>query len=247
MLQHIIRHKLKMLDLERIEAVNASLLSHDMPIVSKGVLYIDGEGTATALVAKEAAELFNAGNYDCVVMAGERRPHADPKKKHVFPKVEEEGLDLPEVGDTEAEYAAREFRRYADPDKWAFYNDAGKIHVFPSGNAASQKVQACSYVFNKVGLVQCVTLPYTVQRLVGTFAQYAPNVAVTAKGVWPFGLTPETWKDWGVSYAVVMDEADKTGPRLDGKKPKYEDKFFKRVDLKETGDIAWRLDNGLEV
>lgn len=245
MLKHLIRHKVGLLDTKRIQAVNDFLLSHDMPVVSKGALYIDGEGTATALVAKAGAELFNAGEYDTVVMAGGVRPHEDRKSKSVFPKVVEERFALPEITDTEAEYAAREFKRYADPEKFKLYLEQNRLFAISHGVAASQKIEACLEHFNTAGLVQAVTLPYSVRRLVGTFAKYAPNVDVSAKGVWPFGLTKDNWQEWHIAYGVVMDEADKTGPILNGKKPKYEDKFFTPVDLEEMGERALKAEASL--
>ncbi|MEZ5813210.1 MAG: hypothetical protein R3E13_00545 [Alphaproteobacteria bacterium] len=239
---HAVRRHFALFDLEKIMAVDEALLSHDMPVVKKGVLYIDGEGTATAAVAQEAAKLFNEGNYDCVVMAGGRKPHQDPKKHAVFPQVLKSGLHLPQRDDTEAEYAAREFSRYADHlnhEKWKRYAQEGRIHVISRGNAASDKVEACRDIFNKAGLVQAVTLPYTVPRLVGTFKKYAPDVAVTAKGVWPFGITRDNWKDWHISHGVVMREFAVAGPGKNGEESKYEKAgYFIRTDLEEAGKKA---------
>ena len=99
-------------------------------------------------------------------------------------------------------------------------------------------------IFNESSLVQVVALPYTVHQFVMTAKTQCPDTAFTALGVWPDGITKETWHEWAVSYAVMMDMADKVGPRLDGQKPTYEIDaqnpdyetcYFKRCNVEEAG------------
>lgn len=245
-LKYIANFWLRNLYKARIELINAELLNPQMPRVKHGVLYLDGEGTATAAVAKRAAELFNEGAYDCVVMAGGVKPSKDWKSKFVFKKVLAEGLPLPlNKEDTEADYSLYSFQKYADPEKFQDYSERGLIHVISKGGNAGAKVAACKEHFEKADLVQVVSLAYTIPRLIGTIVKEVPEAIVTGERVFPFGLTEEGWSTWFISYATVMQEADKSGPRTDGKKPAYEDKFFTRVDLDEMGMRAQKMDKRL--
>lgn len=226
----------------RVHQINRELLAPEMPVVRYGVLYLDGEGTATAAVAKHGAELFNEGAYDRVVMAGARRPWLDPKSIAVFPKVRQDGLPLPNILAREAHYMRDAFARFADPEKFQEYSRQRRIHVITRGTNAGAKARACASHFNEIGLVQCVTLAYSVKRLVGTIAKESnPGLAVTGERVYPFGITKDNWHQWYLSYAVVIEEADKTGPRLDGKPPAYAN-FFDDVDLHKMGEDARKSD-----
>lgn len=245
MKRYIQAHRRGDIDAERVAAINAELLAGDMPVATHGALYLDGEGTATAAVAKRGAELFNDGAYGKVVMAGTRRPWLDWKSAFIFPKVLKDGLPLPKLFAREADYMMAAFRRYADPEKFERYKKEGRFVVIPTGNNAGAKARACAPVFNEEKLVQCVTLAYSMPRLVGTILKESDlDVAVTGERVFPFGITRENWPDWWLSYTVLMMEADKTGPRLDGRPPLYAD-FFKTVDLEEEGERAVRMDDQL--
>lgn len=246
MKKYIEEHKTGMINTQRVEAINKVHFKTDLPVVERGALYLSGEGAATALVMKRGAELFNKASeegYSAVVIAGGRRPWLDLKALSVFPKIRAEGLPLPRLWDREAAYGVRVFADHADPEKFERYKKEDRIHIIPRGNADSQKVKACVDIFNEASLVQAVTLPYTLRRLVMTIKTECPDVAVTAQGVWPFGLTVDTWPEWDLSYALVMDEADKTGPRLDGKKPLYEDVHFEHYDVVGAGNNALRRED----
>lgn len=246
MYSYIVKYFLGLRDRERIEKINNELLSPEMPVVKNGVLYLDGEGTATAAVAKRAAELFNEGAYSSVVMAGGMNPHKDWKSRFVFPRVEADNLPLPLESDvTEADYLLSAFQKFANPKKFDQYQKEKNIHIIGEGNNAGAKIKACKKYFEGAGLVQAVTLAYTVPRLIGTFSKEIPDIVVTGERVFPFGLTKEKWPEWFLSYGVVMQEADKTGPRMDKKKPDYEDKYFVRTDLKEAGVHALQKDKAL--
>lgn len=161
-------------NVEHVERINEELLKDDMPVTTHGVLYMDGEGTATAEVAKKAAELFNAGHYSHVVMAGSVKPRLDIKSLFVFPKLKKQGLPKPSYWkQREAEYLRDVFKDNADKDKYEALQAEGRIHVIPKGNNAGAKVAACKPIFEEAGLVHGVTLAYSLQRLIWTMYKQA--------------------------------------------------------------------------
>lgn len=214
-------------DNSRIDQINHQLL-FQMPPVTTGTLYLDGEGTASAYVAKRGAELFLAGTFNQVVITGGRVPANDIKRHLVFPRLKKDGLKLPQVNEREAEYIERLFR-----------DEIGdtRTPIFLERNAtnASQKFEGCAHHLQNSELIQIVTLAYGQYRVLGTARKVlGDSPALAVDGVYPLGITKDNWHDWFLSYGIVMDEADKALGN-DNKPPQYQ-RFFTNVD--------WRKESG---
>ncbi len=228
-------------DYPRIERANRELLLETDYRHTDGTLYIDGEGTASAEVALAAAEVFNQGGYENVVIAGGKKPWLDIKGIFTFPVVRALGLPLPRLKDTEASYLQSVFAAHADPEKISNTD----IVVIPKGKNAGAKITLCQEHFRKS--VHIVTLMPTASRLTWTFLkQCGTDKAVTVDGIPALNMDKDTWSGGRflsfLAYAFIMGEADKSGPRMDGRKPMYEDKFFTRVAFDELNRRA--RDNG---
>lgn len=211
---------------QRIEAVNDQRL-FTMPPVEHGTLYLDGEGTASGYIATRGAELFLKGHFDSVVIAGGRIPDRDIKKHLVYPRMERDNIDRPRKGESEAEYMNRLFTALVGTTDTPIFLER-------NGTNTGQKLQNCHNHLSQQELVQLVTLSYSQYRLLGTARKVLGHddaaPALTVDGVYPLGITKENWPNWFLSYGIVMDEADKSGPRFDGKIPSYQ-KFFDHVDI----------------
>lgn len=239
----------------RIAHINDHLLYDSTPLIDpdKGVsvLYLDGEGTASAYVAERGAEIYLKRAFDRVVFTGARIPANDWKAKVVFPQVKADGHALPLAGQTEADYMKHIFLK-------ALYEAAGKCKslctlaglnaiVIPEGTNTGAKVRnSLAYeAFKDATAIQAVTLAYSQRRVHGTMRKELGDVPViSVEGVYPLGILKADWHLHALPYAVVMDEADKTGPRPSGKgaeKPGLYAPFFDDIDVAaETARIIAR-------
>ncbi len=218
----------------RVEAVNEHLLYPSTPSLPRGVLYLDGEGTASAYIAREGARLYQAGNYDRVIFAGSRVPANDPKSLLVFPRLREDGFAVPQKGETEADYMKQVFLR-------TLFEAAGKTKnlgklctlfsdVAPGTNTGA-KITNAAPVLSEADAIQAVTLAYSQRRLHGTLRrQLGDDPVISVEGVYPLGITRNGWPEWSLAYATVLDEADKSGPTADGRDPAYA-RFFVPIDV----------------
>lgn len=236
MLSHITKYALGLKDKKRIAAITEQLLYDTTPTLTTGVLYMDGEGTASGYIARRAAQIFLSGDFNRVVITGSRIPAGDWKSKLVFPRLEKDALPLPTSVETEAQYMARIFANEVGDAR--MQDSFQKIQLI-EGKNTGEKIRNSREAFADASHIQAVTLVYGQRRVHGTFRQeLGEEPVVSVDGVYPLGITKENWDKWFLSYAVVMDEADKTGPRFDGKSPAYR-KFFKDIDLSaETARIA---------
>lgn len=218
----------------RVAAVTEHLLYPSTPVLPRGVLYLDGEGTASAYVAREGARLYLAGNYDKVIFAGSRIPANDPKSLLVFPQLKADGFAVPAKDETEADYMKQVFLR-------TLFEDAGRrgrldrlcglfADVVPGTNTGA-KITNAGPAFNGAAAIQAVTLAYSQRRLHGTLRQQlGDEPVISVQGVYPLGITREGWPGWSLSYATVLDEADKSGPTANGGEPAYA-RFFTPIDV----------------
>jgi len=232
MIKHLVKYFTGK-DGKRIDAVNENLLYPSTPPLKSGILYLDGEGTASGYIARRGAELFLSGEFNAVAFTGSRVPAKDWKSKLVFPRLDREGVPRPASIETEAQYMSRLFINEVEPEALeAFSKRGGVFHLIEGGNTG-EKIRNFRTRFNggaAINAVQAVTLVYCQRRVHGTFRQeIGESSPVSVEGVYPLGITKENWDKWALSYGVVMDEADKSGPRFDGKVPTYR-RFFQEID-----------------
>ena len=234
MLQHFkdyILHR----DQKRVDMINAYHFSEN-GIYKGDVLYIDGEGTLSGVVAEAAADFYVQSRkspfpYPKVVMAGGKIPSTDPLRFFTHGKLKRYGHALAHKGETEAGFIKRAFT-----DKVALLGETveAEIICIEEGGNAGAKAKACKDHFKDAACISAVTLAYSKRRLHGTLRKELGSIesgapAISAYGVFPFNITCHNWQDWWLSYVKVMDEADKTGPRFDGLDPAYTD-FFEKID-----------------
>ena len=134
----------------------------------------------------------------------------------VFPRVAADGLDLPHARQTEAGYMKHIFLKTLY-DHFAQTKDLSPLcrltSFETSGTNTGAKIANARGHFNDAAAIQAVTLAYSQRRVHGTLRKQlgdAPVISVAA--AYPLGITRESWPDWSLAYATVLDEADKTGP-----------------------------------
>lgn len=226
MLAHLANYITGKTDPLRVALANTNLLYPSTPAIGSGVLYLDGEGTASAYVARKGAEIFLKGDYDKVVVAGARKPASDWKLGVVKKRIARDGLPLPEKGQTEAEYTADVFLKQLGGAR-----KPESLLVVSEGNNTGHKIKACRDHFENAAAIQGVTLAYSQNRVHGTLRKELGDAPViSVKGTYPLGFTRDNWNRNWLSCSVVMDEADKTLFGLQGQEPKFA-QFFTPVDV----------------
>lgn len=236
MLTHLARYFTGKTDPLRVAQVNESLLYPSTPLTGSGVLYLDGEGMASAYIAQRGADLFLTGKYNKVIIAGGRKPVAEWKRYALEGRMAKDGQYYPGKKQTEAKYIAevlRECVEVAGVFSHTYTPEQAKAElcIVNAGNNTGEKIRLCRKHFEGAAAIQAVTASYVQNRVHGTLRkELGDTPVISVEGVYPLGFTRENWNRNWLSCAVVMDEADKTLPGLKGEAPKYAD-FFRPVDI----------------
>ena len=232
-----LQSKLGLHDENAIQDINRELLDIDMPVLERGVLYVEAAGIASRDIARKAAELYESGDYDKVIFTGGITSEDDKYAQQFGIRPEQVGwMDRT----PESYFACAEFIKALTGQAKKDIFESKKPIYLGGHNMAEKYFQAEEYLEGEHD-IQIVSLLPTARRSIQTASkELGADKTLSVVGVEPetLDLNRNNWHESDLGYTFLMIERAKT-LGIDGGEPLFAEFFNADLDLEQMAERVY--------